>query len=310
MAEAVRRSWLLVPPSDEGAVRQAGGGQADVVVLDLVDSVHESAKPNARLEVRDAVALAGRGGAEVFVQIDGELLYADLDAAVWPGLAGVVVSRAESPGDMLEADALLTDLEDRRGLQRGAVQVVASLETAAGNHNAYDIAAASKRVWGMTLGRADLVMNLRPEPSGEIHLMPYLMQRLVTIANAAGVAPLGAWWRSPARGLLARADDTYEAALRGRRAGFKGSLCIADHQVEPLNHGFTPSPQEVEEATHFVDLHRMAEAKGSAAVLVDDRIVDSAAVGQAKRLLAYAEACAARETRLSEAQAASQDEKA
>jgi len=39
-------------------------------------------------------------------------------------------------------------------------------------------------------------MDLRPEPSGELHLMPYLMQRLITAANAAAVMPLGAWWRA------------------------------------------------------------------------------------------------------------------
>ena len=94
---------------------------------------------------------------------------------------------------------------------------------------------ASKRVRALTLGRADLAMDLRPEPSGELHLMPYLMQRLIIIARAIGVAPLGAWWRAPDRGLLATAENTLQAAKRGRAAGFTGALCLRAEQVAPLN---------------------------------------------------------------------------
>ena len=289
----VRRSWLLVPASDSEAVREASSSGADAVVLDLVELVHESAKHDARLCVKEAIALGGDSGAEVFVQVDSELLYADLEVSVWPGLAGVVVSRTESARDVLAADELLASLEDRRGLQAGTVQVVPSVETALGNRNAYDVATASSRVWGLTLGRADLVMGLRPEPSGEIHLLPYLMQRLITVANAAGVTPLGAWWRSPARGLLAGADDTYEAALRGRRAGFRGSLCLSADQVEPLNRGFSPSPGEVDEARRLVELYRAAESEGAAAFRTDDRIADLSTLKQVVALLAYAEACTA-----------------
>jgi citrate lyase beta subunit len=93
-------------------------------------------------------------------------------------------------------------------------------------------------VRALTLGRADLVMDLRAEPSHEIHLMPYLMQRLIIIARAAGVAPIGAWWRAPDRGLLATPENTYEAAQRGRAIGFKGAMCLRANQVEPLNRAF------------------------------------------------------------------------
>jgi citrate lyase subunit beta/citryl-CoA lyase len=120
----------------------------------------------------------------------------------------------------------------------GSLRIVAALETARGNHAAYDICAASPRVCAATLGRADLIMDLRPEPSGEIHLMPYLMQRLIVIAGAAGVTPIGAWWRAPDRGLLASAERTRDAACRGRAIGFKGAMCLRPEQVEPLNRMF------------------------------------------------------------------------
>lgn len=248
----VRRSWLLAPVSDAERIAGAAAAGADVVVLDLAEFVAEQDKPAARDGVVPALAAVKAGGAEVFVQIDPELMLADLTAAIHPGIAGVIISRLETAAQITAADTIIGQLEGRRGLLPDSVEIVAALETAAGNHNGYAIATASRRITGLTLGRADLVMDLRPEPSGEIHLMQYLMQRLITLAGATGRAPLGAWWRAPDRGLLATPANTLAAAQRGRAIGFKGSFCVLDDQVGPLNAGFTPSADELAAAQAVV----------------------------------------------------------
>jgi citrate lyase subunit beta/citryl-CoA lyase len=237
-----RRSWLVVPASKPALVEEAARSAADVVVLDLVELVADKDKPGARESVRAAIARASASRAEVYVQIDPGLVEADLAAAVWPGLAGVVVARAETPQQIVAAAQAIDRLERERDLAAGSVKIVAALESAPGNHAAYEILTASPRVSGATLGRADLVMDLRPEPSGEIHLMPYLMQRLVIVAGAARVTPIGAWWRAPDRGLLATPENTYEAAKRGQAIGFKGAMCLRANQVDALNRGFAVDP--------------------------------------------------------------------
>jgi citrate lyase subunit beta/citryl-CoA lyase len=249
----------------------------------------------------EAIGAVAQAGAEVFVQVDKELLYADLAASIWPGLRGIIVPGVESPREMAEADALLTQLEDARGLRPGALQIVAGLETAKGNHAAMEIARSGSRLWGLTLGRADLVMDLRPEPSGELHMMPYLMQRLITVAQAAGLVPLGAWWRAPARGLLAGPDDTYQAAVRGRRMGFKGALCLRPNQVEPLNRGFTPEATELEHARQLAATYHEVTNNGGALLRLGDRIIDHATVAAATQLLDYAEAWARRDAEKAQA---------
>ena len=138
-------------------------------------------------------------------------------------------------------------------------------------------------------------MDLRPEPSGEIHLMPYLMQRLITVANAAGAVPLGAWFREPDRGLLATPENTYRAAFRGRAIGFKGCFCIRENQVGPLNQGFTPTDIEVGAARSLLVAYEEGLAQGSAATRWEDRIIDSGAAAQAQGLVALAAECAARD---------------
>ena len=291
----VRRSWLLVPLSKKHVVEQAWSFRADVIVLDLMELVAEEDKPEARELAKEAIGGVARGGAEVFVQVDKELLYADLRACVWPGLMGIIIPRLESPQEVSEAADLLTRLEEERGLLPETLQMVAAVDTARGNLAAMDIAVSSPRLWGITLGRADLVMDLRPEPSGEIHLMTYLMQRIITIGNAAGLVPLGAWWRSPARGLLARPDDTLGAALGGRHMGFKGSLCIRSNQVEPINRGFTPEPGEVEQAEFMLRASAEAERNGRAVFELGERIIDLPTIQGARHLIAYAQACATRD---------------
>jgi citrate lyase subunit beta / citryl-CoA lyase len=300
MRDGVRRSWLVVPVSDAAQLEQAAAAVADVVVLDLMEFVPEHAKPAARERVPEAISQVAQGGAEVFVQVDKELL-ADLTAAVWPGLSGIVLPRLEAPRQVTEADALLSTLEDQRGLRPGTLALVGVLDTAQGNYVAMDIGRASARFWGLTLGRADLEMDLRPEPSGELHLMPYLMQRLITVANAAGLVPLGAWWRAPARGLLANPEDTYRAAVCGHRIGFKGALCLRPNQVEPLNRGFSPEAAELEAAQELIAAYREVTENGTAILRLHDRIVDVATVTQASQLLAYADACARRDTEKAQA---------
>ena len=233
-----RRSWLLVPMSRPDLIARAAKSGADAIVLDLVELVAEADKAIARANFVAAIQTVQAGGAAVFAQVDPTALHDDLAACAWPGLSGVVVTRAESIGEIAEVAERLGNLEQARGIPADTLQIIPALETARGNHAAYEICRASPRVTGVTLGRADLVMDLRGEPSDELHLMPYLMQRLIIVAAAAGVTPIGAWWRAPDRGLLATAENTHAAAHRGRAIGFKGAMCLEAHQVEPLNRAY------------------------------------------------------------------------
>src|SRR3954469_2740524 len=77
--EATRRSWILVSALDNRSIDRAWTWGADVVVLDLEESVHDSKKSAARERIREAIDDVAQGGAEVFVRPDSELVYADLD---------------------------------------------------------------------------------------------------------------------------------------------------------------------------------------------------------------------------------------
>lgn len=268
-AQTVRRSWLIIPADNTELMEQAGSFDADVVVFDLEDMVHDGRKHAARANVKAGIEWARRGGAEVFVRCDLELLYADLQAAVWRGLQGVILPKVVSVDQVREADELLAQFEAERGVMQAgllhevnefdeprsvanSLEMHLALENAQGNDAAPKLLGSSGRVRSASLGRADLVMDLRGEPSGELHLLPFLMQRLIIIANASGVCPIGAWWQASSRGLRASAEDTLTSARLGRLAGFKGALCVQPDQVAALNRGFTPTHQEVRAGTPAV----------------------------------------------------------
>src|SRR5207248_1850486 len=159
--------------------------------------------------IREGIERARRGGAEIFVRCDLELLYADLEASVWRGLEGIILPKVSSVEQVREAEELLAQFEAQRGVMRpglvheidefdeprtigNSLEIHLCLENAEGNQAAPQLLQSSPRICSASLGRADLVMDLRGEPDGELHLMPFLMQRLIILANASGVTPIGA----------------------------------------------------------------------------------------------------------------------
>jgi citrate lyase subunit beta/citryl-CoA lyase len=274
--------------------------------------VHDTRKHEARARLRDAIPHMCAQGAEVFVRADIELLYADLHAAVWRGLSGVMLPGVTSVAQVQEADSLLGRLQAERGVVKPppvgdileaddpvspqqALEMHLCLDTGRGNWDAVELIQASSRVQSISLGRADLVMDLREEPTGDLHLMPYLMQRLIIIANATGVQPIGAWWRATSRGLVASYADTLAAAITGRQAGFKGGLCMRAHQVAALNQGFTPTDDDIAHARSVIAAFARRRDNGSASRHMHGEVIDAAHAAIAQHLIAWAEACAGRE---------------
>jgi citrate lyase subunit beta / citryl-CoA lyase len=231
---------------------------------------------------------------------------------VWRGLSGVMLPGVTSLAQVQAADSLLAALQAERGVVKlppvgeileaddpvspeQALELHLCFDTGRGNWDAVEIIQASPRVKSMSLGRADLVLDLREEPSGDLHLLPYLMQRLIIIADATGVQPIGAWWRATSRGLVASYDDTLAAAITGRQAGFKGGLCMRAHQVAALNKGFTPTAEEIAHAESVLAAFAAARVNGGASVRQDGTGLDASHAAIAANLIAWAAACTGRE---------------
>ena len=286
--QRVRRSWLLVPAHRPELMERLDTSGADVIVLDLEDLVHDQRKYTARANIREGIDRARRGGAEVFVRCDLELLYADLEASVWRGLQGIVLPKVTSVAQIREAEELLEHFEIEGGVRQAgllheidefdaprsvenSLEIHLALENAEGNQSAVQLIESSRRVRSVSLGRADLVMDLRGEPNGDLHLMPFLLQRLVVVAQMTGVTPIGAWWQATSRGMRDTPENSQRAARLGWQAGFKGGLCVDPEQVAALNAGFTPS--EAESAEWFAACAARDEARRQAIAWAQAEVV-------------------------------------
>src|SRR5690606_3217365 len=121
------RSWLFAPGDSEKKMAKAADGPADIVLLDLEDSVAPERKPLAREMVRDF--LAGRADRErLWVRINprasGDALH-DLEAVMSSAPGGLLLPKAEGPEDVEALDTFLIRLEKAHGIPRGSTRVAA-----------------------------------------------------------------------------------------------------------------------------------------------------------------------------------------
>ena len=140
--------------------------------------------------------------------------------------------------DIVEIDALITELEKARGVEVGSTEIVLMLESAKSFWNADTLGRASSRITAMGVGRIDLSMMLGAVPQNEFRLYRFLMTRTLVAARMLGKQPLGAFWRPGSRGGLASVADTLRAAREARLLGFSGCVCAVAEQVEPVHAGF------------------------------------------------------------------------
>jgi len=295
-----RRSSLILPVNVPRFVEKAYTRGADAVVLDLEDSVPAQEKTSARALVREALAVAGRGGAEVLVRVNNDpaLLADDIDAAVHPGLDGLAIPKAESAAHIREIVARIEALERARGLAPGHLRLSLAVETPRGLLAVEEIATASDRIATMSIGVEDFCLELGVEPSADGLELMYPVARLVTVCKAVGVQPTGLV------GSIAGFRDlaTFErAAVRARQLGCEGAGCIHPDQVTVLNRVFTPDRGRVEHARRVVDVFEEGVRMGTASVNLDGAMVDVPVYRRAQVLLARARAVEETERRKAEA---------
>jgi citrate lyase subunit beta/citryl-CoA lyase len=295
-----RRSSLILPVNIPRFVEKAYTRDADAIVLDLEDSVPAQEKASARKLIRDSLAVAGRGGAEVLVRVNNDpgLLADDIDAAVYPGLDGLAIPKAESGAQIRDILTRIDRLERARGLTPGYLRLSLAIETPRGLLAAEEIARSSDRIATMSIGVEDYCLELGVEPSADGIELLYPVAHLVMICKAVGVQATGLV------GSIAGFRDlaTFEqAALRARQLGCEGAGCIHPDQVTVLNRVFTPDPAKVDDARRVVEVFEDGVRRGTASVNLDGRMVDVPVYKRAQVVLARARAVAETEHRKAEA---------
>jgi citrate lyase subunit beta/citryl-CoA lyase len=278
------RSVMTVPVIVPRFIEKAPSANADVICLDLEDSVPPAEKVGARAPAREAIASMPRGSSAVYVRINGfwtGMTEDDLDAIVQPGLDGVILAKAESVGEIERADALLARLEADRGLEPSSVALAPLVETAKGIAYAREICAASDRISAAVFGAEDYATDIGVQRTKAGEEIRWARSALAVAAHAAGITPID----------TPDPDYTDEEHLRremelAKSMGYRGKLVIHPTQVAIANEVFRPSEAEIAEARLIVEaFERDGLAQGRAAIPFGGKMVDTPIYWRAKRVL-------------------------
>jgi citrate lyase subunit beta / citryl-CoA lyase len=258
---------------------------ADVIILDLEDSIAPAEKQAARDALPAAAATVGQAGAAVGVRINRplEMAVRDIEAAVMPEVTALKLPKLMGPEHVRLLSEIVGAREAALGLEPGHTRFIGLVETPQALPRLAEIAAADGRMVALGVGSEDLSMELEAAPGAD--LLYHCGMMVVAAARGAGILPMGAV------GTFAGFDDLdgYRAGLRrSRRLGFACASCIHPSQVPIINEEYGPSPEEVDRARRLIAAFEGGIAEGRGAIAFEGAMIDLPVVERARRLLARA----------------------
>ena len=280
------RSLIFVPGNRENMLERARSFDADIIMVDLEDSVPPGEKAAARDLARQWVPALRSEGKRVMVRVnslDTGLTRGELETVVSPDLYGISLGKVESVRDIRTVDSLLAPLEAAAGLEVGSLHIIPWIETAKALWDARAVAEASPRVVAIAFGAEDFTNDMgieRTDTGEEVSVPRSLVPIAARAAEVGGLDSPFVRFRDP--------DALREDAQWARRMGYTGKFAIHPAQLEIINETFSPSAEEIEYARRVVEAWEAAEAAGRGSLALDGRMVDVPVVKRAQNLLALA----------------------
>ncbi len=309
----LNRSQLAVPGSQPKLFEKAWQSTADIVFLDLEDSVAPADKVAARANVIQGLHAFDWSRKTVSVRINGldtAFMYRDvvevLEAAA-DRLDLIMIPKVGTAADVYALDMLVSQIEQARGLPHGKIGFELIIETALGMSNIHEIAGASKRNESLHFGVADYAASTRARTTNvggvnpdyvvltdtttdahgrdnrEVHWgdpWHYALSRLVVAARAYGLRPVDGPF-----GDFGDADGYQAAARRAAALGCEGKWAIHPGQIPLANQVFAPSEAEIQRARRILEAMDQAAREGRGAVALDGRLIDIASIKQAQTVV-------------------------
>ena len=300
------RCQLFGPGSRPAIFEKMAMSAADVINLDLEDSVAPSDKDSARKNVIDAIGDVDWGRKTLSVRING------LDTPYWyrdvvdllehasERLDQIMIPKVGNGADLYAVDALVTAIERAKGREK-RINFEVIIESAAGIAHVEEIAAASPRLVAISLGAADFAASMGMQTTGiggtqENYYMLHSAEKHWSDpwhwAQAAIVAACRTHGVLPVDGPFGDFSDDEGFRAQSRRSatlGMVGKWAIHPKQVALANEVFTPSEAAVQEAQEILAAMEDAKAKGEGATVYKGRLVDIASIKQAEVIVKQAE---------------------
>ncbi len=304
------RCQLFGPGSRPALFEKMAASAADVINLDLEDSVAPSDKDSARANIIAAIGAVNWGTKTLSVRING------LDTPYWyrdvvdlleqssDRLDQIMIPKVGCAADVYAVDALVTAIERAKGRTK-PITFEVIIESAAGIAHVEEIAASSPRLVAMSLGAADFAasMGMQTTGIGGTQENYYMLQGGAKHwpdpwhwAQAAIVAACRTHGVLPVDGPFGDFSDDEGFLAQARRCatlGMVGKWAIHPKQIALANSVFTPSEAAVAEAREILAAMAEAKARGEGATVYKGRLVDIASIKQAEVIVKQSEMLAA-----------------
>ena len=285
------RSWLFVPADSERKLAKAESVPADILILDLEDSVMPASKPHARALAAEFLQGRGEHRSRTWVRMnplgspDGN---ADLSAVMTTPPGGIVLPKSGSAEDVESLGYRLGTYEAEHEHPVGSTKILPiATEIPAALFQLDSYASCGPRLAGLTWGAEDLAAAIGASGNRDENgdwTSPYQLARSLCLfgahtAKVQAVDTIYADFRDE--------SGLEKSSIAARRDGFTGKLAIHPAQVDTINKAFTPSDEEVAHARRIVALF---EANAGAGVLeLDGAMVDIPHLVQARKILERAD---------------------
>ena len=280
------RTLLFVPANQRRMLDKIGSLPADGFIFDLEDTVPPPEKANARAMSKETIAKTPGNKSWVRVNaVPSGFLHEDLEAFVGaPGLAGFVVPKQDSVGDVAAVDRMISSIETRKGLAVGSTSIIVMIESAAGVLSAREIIGGASRIESAVYAGGedgDMNVSLGATWSSEGPEMMFVRQMTFVAARANNI-------QYPLDGVFSNVRDP-EAfrrdTLLSKRLGFRGRTVIHPTQIDIANEIYSPTAAEVDYAKRVIAAYNEALSRGIGSTTVDGKLVDVAMAKTAQNTL-------------------------
>ena len=281
------RSLIFVPGNRPNMLERALSFDADIIMVDLEDSVPPGEKVAARAVATEWIPRLRQAGQRVMVRVnslDTGLTRDELAAVISPHLYGVSVGKTDSAQDLREIEGIISPLEIGANLEAGHVQLIPWIESARAIVNVNEMASALVRTVAIAFGAEDFTNDMGIQRTDEGEEVYHARSMVAIAARAAGIASLDSPYvafRNP--------EGLRRDAGVARRMGYTGKFAIHPAQIETINELFSPLPEDVAYARRVMEAWREAEANGRGSLSLDGKMVDVPVVKRAQNLLALAD---------------------
>lgn len=280
-----RRSALYIPGSNFRGLDKAREIRADVLILDMEDSVLPEGKEAARAAIAAAIGVRAYGRREVVVRVNGldtPWIASDIAAVAVSRPNAILIPKVSRPEDIRRARNALTAAKAPRELKLWAM-----IETPLGILNAQAIAATAAgsgaQIECLVIGTNDLSTEtgMRIQP-GRALMLPWLTQ-ILAAGRAYNLAVLDGTHID-----LDDMDGFYVECQQGRDLGMDGKTLIHPKQVSLANEIFSPSVADIAWAKNVVEAFEAPENANKGVILADGHMLERLHERMAQRILEMA----------------------